>query len=379
MVDAAEARLLAELGEFIAEVLGPRLLIETGNPFRDNLLPLVAATAELTADADRAIELLAVDIAGHVIERNEDLTTVVTEDQWGSLAFDGAVGAAKVAYSAGFGLSDTEYFAAAGLGAQALRTAASPTDTSVDLRHSTLAAAEKSGSWDPALVRTRAHPSGDRWSITGEKWYVPGTESADTLLVVARTAGGPSLYHVARSAPGVDVEVLPSLDPARPLGHITFTDAPATLIGREGAGGRIMNRTVDKATTVLAGEQTGMVDRALKTLCELLPPCNDSAAWNHFTRKVAELEVVRQTATALWYRAVKYDTNDNLDSAAVAAAMAHIGCSSAVRAAALEITTVADDVDSRFVETFRIRARATDLLLGGPALSHERLLERLGI
>ena len=66
---AAESRVLASAGEFVAEVLGPHLLAATGNTFRARLLPLVQATGELTAEASRAIDELAVDVTGHVIER----------------------------------------------------------------------------------------------------------------------------------------------------------------------------------------------------------------------------------------------------------------------------------------------------------------------
>jgi alkylation response protein AidB-like acyl-CoA dehydrogenase len=380
IVTATQCRVLAGVGEFVAEVLGPRLLVTTDNPFRDGLLPLVEATASLTAEADAAVEELAVDVTGCVIERNEDLATILPEEQWATTAFDGPVGLAQVAYSSGFTLGDTEYFASAGLGAQAFSIAASPTDSSVDVRSCTLAAAERTGSWDPALVKVRAEADGDGWSITGDKWYVPGANDADALLVVARTVGGPSLYAVDKAAPGVGVEILPSLDPTRPLARISFTAAPARRIGREGAGGRIMNRTVDRATTALAGEQTGMVDSALKHLAELPPPSEEGDnSWYRFTRGIAELELRRSAATALWYRAVKYQNSDNLDAASAAAAMAHIGCSSAVREVALQIDTVFTGADEAFVDKLRARARSTDLLLGGPALAHERLLERLGI
>lgn len=58
-----------------------------------------------------------------------------------------------------------------------------------------------------------------------------------------------------------------------------------------------------------------------------------------------------------------------------AAAMAHIGCSSAsVRVASL----AAELVGESEAVTLR-RALSASLLLGGPAVSHERLLERLGI
>ncbi|WP_174183737.1 acyl-CoA dehydrogenase family protein [Nocardia barduliensis] len=380
VIDAAEARVLAAAGEFIAEVLGPRLLADAGNAFREPLLPLVRATGDLTAEAARALDTLAVDVTGHVIERNEALTSLLAEDAWEEKAFGPqSTGLARVAYSAGYTLSRTDYFPAAGLGAQAFAVAAAPNDDSVDVRHSTLAAAEKTGSWDPALVRTRATATEDGWQLTGEKWYVPGATAADNIFVIARNIGGPSLYLVRHDAPGLTVETLPSLDESRPLARMGFDNTPAVLIGREGAGGRIMNRTLDRATTVLAAEQMGIVDRALKCLVEVLPSATDSEAWRGYTRKLAELELLRAGATALWYRAVKLQSQDDLEASAAAAAMAHIGCSHAVRQVSLRLTSVADGLDTADVDAISTRARETDLLLGGPALAHERLLERLGI
>ena len=125
--------------------------------------------------------------------------------------------------------------------------------------------------------------------------------------------------------------------------------------------------------TTLAGEQTGLVDSALKHLCELPPTTEEGdTGWHRFTRAIAELELARSAATALWYRAVKYQSSDNLDAASVAAAMAHIGCSAAVRQVALQIDTVFTAVDEAFVDKLRARARSTDLLLGGWTL--QRLL-----
>lgn len=379
-LEAAEARILAEAGEFVAEVLGPRLLADSGNQFREHLLPLILATSELTAEAARALDALAVDVTGQVIERNEEMSAILPEDRWEEKAFGSkATGLARVAYSAGYTLAETDYFGAAGLGAQAFAIAGSPTDDSIDVRHATLAAAEKTGSWDPAMVRTRANATDNGWRISGEKWFVPGAPTAETLFVIARNIGGPSLYLVEKNAPGVEVELLDSLDAARPLAKIVFQDAPAILIGREGAGGRIMNRTVDRATTALAGEQMGLVDRALKCLSEVLPSAADTDSWRGYTRKLAELELLRAGATALWYRAVKLQGEDDLDAAAAAAAMAHIGCSTAARQTTLRLTSVANGIDAATVQAIATRARNSDLLLGGPALAHERLLERLGI
>ncbi|QIX53779.1 acyl-CoA dehydrogenase family protein [Rhodococcus sp. DMU1] len=379
VIEAAELRGLAEAGEFVAELLGPGLLVEVGNPLRVALRRLVQATGTLTAQADRALESVAIDVAGHVIERNEALTTVVSEEDWQRDAFgDLAAGLAQVAYSAGYTLSGTDYFSAAGLGAQALAVAGVPTDADPEMRRSTLAAVERTGSWDPVMVRTHAKVVDGSWRINGEKWYVPGAEAADTILVIARTVGGPSLYRVARQAPGVTIEPLDSLYKPRALSRITFANASAVLIGEVGAGGRIMNGTVDKAATVLAGEQMGVMDRALRCLSEIPPSCRDNEAWRRYTREIADLEMLRAGATALWYRAVRTQGSDDVGSGAVAAALAHIGCSHALRTAALRLVSIAE-VDSDTAESIRVRARETDLLLGGPAVAHERLLERLGI
>jgi hypothetical protein len=65
------------------------------------------------------------------------------------------------------------------------------------------------------------------------------------------------------------------------------------------------------------------------------------------------------------------------DAGVGAAAMAHIGCS----VASVRVTSLAAEVKSESEDaaaTLR-RALSTSLLLGGPAVSHDRLLERLGI
>lgn len=381
VVEAVENRVLATAGEFVAEVLGPRLLVDAGNPLRAEFLPLVSMASDFEWAADRALEAIAVEVTGEVIERNESISTILPESDWEEKAFEpSALTLAQVAYSAGYTLSPTDYFPSAGLATQAFRIAADPSQESVDLRHSTLAAAEVTGSWDPAMVRTQATREGDQWKITGDKYYVPGASEARTFLVIARTIGGPSLYVVEREAPGVVVTPLESLDPSRQLSKVTFEDAPATMIGREGAGGRVMNRTVDSATTALAAEQMGIVDRALKSLSELPPSCNDNESWGRYTREVASMEVLRWSATALCFRAVRLQGGDDLHATAVAAAMAHVGCSSAVRHVALRLQTPGvTELDADTIRSITDRARGTDLLLGGPSLAYERLLERMGI
>lgn len=379
VIEAAECGVLATAGEFIAEVLGPHLLADAGNPFRNPFLPLVSARSGLIYQAEQALNTISVEVTGRVIERSESLSTILPETSWTENSSSGK-GLAQVAYSAGFTLSSTDYFASAGLAAQAYAIAIPSHGGRADLRKATLAAAEESGSWDPAFVRTRAFTVGNSWRISGQKWFVPNALRSDTILTIARTAGGPSLYVVEASAPGLSIHTLATLDADRPLARIEFHDTPAVMIGREGAGGQVMNRTVDRGTTVLAAEQMGLVDRALKMLSQLPPSCSDSEAWHRFTSEIAVMEVLRWSATALLLRAIKLQADSGTRESSAASAMAYIGCSSAARRVARRLRVASSgEFDPTVANLIGLRVQTADLLLGGPAVAHERLLERLEI
>jgi alkylation response protein AidB-like acyl-CoA dehydrogenase len=225
----------------------------------------------------------------------------------------------------------------------------------------TLAAAEKSGSWDPALVQTRAVPQTADWKLTGAKHFVPDAGGADVILVVARSVAGPTLFTVATDVAGVQVTALDTLDPGRELFTVELDDAQATLVGREGRGGVLMRRSIDLAMTALAGEQIGLLERAIAILVR-----HDRWPADELVQTVLD----HAAAHALWTHALDPDADD------AAATMAHIACSdSSVRAARLA-AEIADDGETA---TLLHRALSASLLLGGPAVYYERLLDRLGI
>ena len=62
---------------------------------------------------------------------------------------------------------------------------------------------EKNSRYDLADVATSAKKKGDGWVIDGEKFVVLNGESADTLIVTARTKGG------QRDAGGIGVFLVP--------------------------------------------------------------------------------------------------------------------------------------------------------------------------
>jgi alkylation response protein AidB-like acyl-CoA dehydrogenase len=78
----------------------------------------------------------------------------------------------------------------------------------------TLALTEPSARWDAQGVETRATQSGDSWTITGTKLFVPNAHVSDTYIVAARTGDGEkdiSLFLVPRNTSGVSQTLLKTI------------------------------------------------------------------------------------------------------------------------------------------------------------------------
>ena len=306
----------------------------------------------------------------------------------------------------GFGLTELEvvleemgaallcspFFATVVLAAQALLASA---DEAACVRYlpgiaagqtiATLAAAEGNASWDPAMVATRAERAADGWALTGKKSFVIDGAIADLVLVVARSTAGPSLFAVDRSAPGLCAAPMTTLDPTRPMAALTFDQAPAVLIGAEGQGGRLMSRVLDLACVALGAEQAGGARRCLqmsagyaRTRFQFGLPIGSFQAVKH---KCADMLVRVELAEAAAREAARL-ADEAAPEFGVAAATAHICCSQAYLFAATENIQVHGGIGFTWEHPAHLyfrRAKSSELLFGGPAVYHERLLDRLGI
>jgi acyl-CoA dehydrogenase len=80
------------------------------------------------------------------------------------------------------------------------------------------------GGSDPAMIKTRAEKRGDRFVVTGRKWFITGAGEAQHFILVARTSDEPRrgltafLYH--RDQPGWRiVRRIPIMGPEEHGGH----------------------------------------------------------------------------------------------------------------------------------------------------------------
>lgn len=356
----------ADAARFAAAVLGPKLIADTGNPLRDRYVEFASDRARFTRQAHAATR----DVqAQRYFSSHIDVVDYAPESTWQKLvASEGATGLGTALRAYGYRFGDSAFFASTALACQAvsdLRSCEAAVDYAGQLQSGdlvgTLAAAEESGSWDPALVRTRARSDSGSWQISGAKYYVPAADAADVIFVIARSVAGPSLFAIDANSPGLTVEAHRILDDTRPLFGVTLSDTPATLLGSEGSGGRLMSRLLDRATIALAAEQVGLIDAAIAVV-RGAAPADDV--------RVVDVVLHHATAHALWQRALS-------DPAPEAAAAAHIGCT----AAAVEAATTAAALCGPDGATTALQRRVLSgaLLFGGPAVAHERLLDRLGI
>lgn len=292
----------------------------------------------------------------------------------------------------GAALAPTPFFATVALAARALLESG---DKDACARYlpgiaagettATLAASEGGASWDPALISTRARLDGGGWRLTGEKSFVIDGATADLLLVVARTTAGPTLFAAERGAPGLTATAMETLDLTRSLATLRLDQAPAELIGEPGQGGALLTRVLDHVCVALAAEQAGGARRCLETAAEYARtryqfgrPIGSFQAVKH---RCADMLVRVELAEASAREAARL-ADEGAPEFAAAAAAAHICCSRAFVFAATENIQVHGGIGFTWEHPAHLyfrRAKSSELLLGGPAVYHERLLERLGL
>jgi alkylation response protein AidB-like acyl-CoA dehydrogenase len=345
-------RTLEEAATFLADVLGPRVIADAGHAPSQAFAATLVRSPWLSggpeeATAVRALGAQALHAPG----------TTPPFDPASSPEFAAAL-AVHALSASGDQAAGAEYLAKIQVGALA----------------ATLAAAEASGSWDPALVRTRAVPDGSRWTLDGEKLFVPHADSADLLLVIARSNAGPSLFAVERAAAGLALAPMPGIDRSRPLARLVLSGVPATLIGVEGAGGRLMAQALDLATVTLAEEQARSARRCL----ELAVPALTGQPDGRGELDAGELALRCAVAEVMAARANRLVAAGS-GAANIAAAMAHVSCAETFTHVARTVVPLCGADDRPEAEALFLRALSSELLFGGPAVTYERLLERMDV
>ena len=257
----------------------------------------------------------------------------------------------------------------------------------------TLAFAERNNRMNAVGVEATHAKSGSGYILRGDKSYVLDGHTADLLIVAARSAGsagaeGVSLFLVPGDTDGLKRSWLPTMDQTRRLASVELRDvtvADDALLGQEGKGWELCERTLDLARIALAAEQVGAAEICLDMSVEYAKVRNQFGrpigSFQSIKHKCADmLTMVESARSAAFYAsALAAQGNEDLEEAA---SSAKAYCSDTFFHCAAETIQIHGGIGFTWEHAAHIyfkRAKATEILFGAPSFHRERVAQRMGL
>jgi alkylation response protein AidB-like acyl-CoA dehydrogenase len=251
----------------------------------------------------------------------------------------------------------------------------------------TLAVAESGGQWSFDQLSATARPGAEGWLVSGTKQFVLHGTTADLIVVAAHTEQGPSFFAVGGDAPGLTRTPLRTLDLTRPMATLRLEAVAATLIGAAGAAGPALESVLDRGMTALAAEQAGAARACLEASAayarERVQFGRPIGSFQAIKHKCADMLVRVELAQAAATEAARALSGaPDAPEAAVAAAVAHAVCSESFMFVAMENIQVHGGIGFTWEHPAHLyfrRAKASQLMFGGPGFYFEHVLRRSGV
>ncbi|MGB5545809.1 MAG: acyl-CoA dehydrogenase family protein [Polyangiales bacterium] len=257
----------------------------------------------------------------------------------------------------------------------------------------TLAFAERNNRMNAVGVEATHAKSGSGYILRGDKSYVLDGHTADLLIVAARSEGsagaeGVSLFLVPGDTDGLKRSWLPTMDQTRRLASVELRDvtvADDALLGQEGKGWELCERTLDLARIALAAEQVGAAEMCLDMSVEYAKVRNQFGrpigSFQSIKHKCADmLTMVESARSAAFYAsALAAQGNEDLEEAA---SSAKAYCSDTFFHCAAETIQIHGGIGFTWEHAAHIyfkRAKATEILFGDPSFHRERVAQRMGL
>jgi pimeloyl-CoA dehydrogenase small subunit len=240
----------------------------------------------------------------------------------------------------GRGLVIEPYFATVVLGGGLLRHGGSQAQQA-ELLHAvaagetTLAFAhvERGSRYDLHDVETRAKRDGEGYLLTGEKGVVLSGDSADKLIVTARTAGGRrdrggiGLFLVDPKGPGVSRRGYPTQDGARGA-EVSLDGARGEALGDPENGLAVAERVADEAIAALCAESVGVMAELQDTTVDYIKTRKQFGvtigSFQALQHKAADMVVANEQARSMTYYATMMSGSDDAAERAKAMSAAKV-------------------------------------------------------
>lgn len=178
---------------------------------------------------------------------------------------------------------------------------------------------------ESAITVTAAADADGVWRLSGEVAQAPDAGTADVLLVVATTDGGPALYAVTGDAEALTRTGLTTLDLTRRQAALSFADTPARLLATGAEALEACARAALVASALLAVEQVGGAQRMLDVTVAHVSTRKQFGqavgAYQAVKHRCANMMVAVETARSVAYHGV-WALQDGTDDPQLAASMA---------------------------------------------------------
>ncbi|KAA0071594.1 pimeloyl-CoA dehydrogenase small subunit [Tardiphaga sp. P9-11] len=198
---------------------------------------------------------------------------------------------------------------------------------------------ERDSRYDLGDIKTSAKKSGAGYTLSGEKFVVGHGDTADTLIVTARTAGGQrdakgvGVFLVPANAKGVDIHGYETQDGSR-AADIKLNNVEVgadAVIGDADNGLSLVNQVADDARIALCAEAVGAMEEALKVSVEYIKERKQFGvaigSFQALQHRAADMFTALETARSMSFLASMASSFTDLDERAktVAAAKVQIG------------------------------------------------------
>ncbi len=254
----------------------------------------------------------------------------------------------------------------------------------------TLAFTEPNGKWDVTGITLEATGSGSNYTLSGEKMFVLDGHVADTIVVVARTAGstgtdGISFFTVRGDADGLTRTPLSTMDMTRKQAKLEFANVAAEPLGELGGGWAAYSKTLDQAAVALANEMMGgaqfVLDMSVQYAKDRVQFGRPIGSFQAIKHKCADMLLEVESGKSAAYYASWAAAEDN-DELPVVAALAKAYCSEAYFHTTAENIQIHGGIGFTWEHPAHLyfkRAKSSEIFLGDPTYHRELLAQRIGI
>ena len=257
-------------------------------------------------------------------------------------------------------------------------------------RTGTLAVAEGARAWSGDEVRATATPDGDGYALAGTKRWVV-LEGADEIACAVRlpdTTGDEGLTLAVVAAADAQIELVPSIDRTRLVGHVTLDGVHINadrVVGEPGHAAGPLRRAVEEATVAASLELVGTCQTIFDTNLQYakerqqfgVPIGSFQAVKHKLTNMFVAVE--RARATAL-FAAATIEEDD--ERRTIAASMAKAAAGEAQRLVAQDGIQLLGGIGYTWEHDQQLwvkRAKAAEALYGNAAWHRQRIASLLGM